>query len=467
MRKFTYSDAKSHKFWNIERNGASFTVTYGRQGTAGTSQTKTFADEAAAIKEHDKLVAEKVKKGYVEEGASTPATAGSLSEALEQAILANLDDLAAHMAYADWLHDQGNPRGDLIQVQLALEDPSKSEKERKALQKQEKQLLEAHARQWLGSLAEPILDGKVNGLDFEDEPEATHTFQRGWLDSLKVSSYSCEYLRAIARAPEMRSVRVLHLESNTYEDEWEPGPDVPEDAEQPGCHPLAASNNLGNVRTFILGELEDDEYRNCHTDGEGAVGAIKKMPRLEELRLLAHRVDTAELFGLKTLNSLRILQVDHCHEYPLKRLGANPSLGNLTTLIIHPHAIEEDEAYIRLEGLRSIARSPHLKSLSHLQLRLADFGDAGIEEIISSGLIKRLKVLDLMHGRVTDAGARMLAACPDVKNLERLNLTGNCLTAEGISELSQVVPGLVAQSQWTPTGDEFGDSEYLYHGDIE
>lgn len=38
----TYKDDKSDKFWNIEASGKSFTVTYGKAGTAGTSQTKTF-----------------------------------------------------------------------------------------------------------------------------------------------------------------------------------------------------------------------------------------------------------------------------------------------------------------------------------------------------------------------------------------------------------------------------------------
>jgi predicted DNA-binding WGR domain protein len=41
-------------------------VRFGRLGTAGQSQTKTFADEAKAKRETESLIAEKVKKGYVE-----------------------------------------------------------------------------------------------------------------------------------------------------------------------------------------------------------------------------------------------------------------------------------------------------------------------------------------------------------------------------------------------------------------
>ncbi|EMN40800.1 WGR domain protein [Leptospira interrogans str. L0996] len=40
--QLTFKDDKSDKFWNIEVSGNSFTVTYGKTGTSGTSQTKTF-----------------------------------------------------------------------------------------------------------------------------------------------------------------------------------------------------------------------------------------------------------------------------------------------------------------------------------------------------------------------------------------------------------------------------------------
>jgi predicted DNA-binding WGR domain protein len=49
--------------------GHAFTVRFGRIGSPGQSQTKTFADEAKAKREADLLIAEKVKKGYVEKGA--------------------------------------------------------------------------------------------------------------------------------------------------------------------------------------------------------------------------------------------------------------------------------------------------------------------------------------------------------------------------------------------------------------
>ena len=77
MRSFQFSDAKSHKFWNIEVKGNSFTVTYGKVGTAGQSQTKSFTKDGAAQAEADKLIKEKLKKGYTE---TTPQAAASMAE---------------------------------------------------------------------------------------------------------------------------------------------------------------------------------------------------------------------------------------------------------------------------------------------------------------------------------------------------------------------------------------------------
>ena len=75
-RKLIYMDAKSSKFWNIRQEGDSHTVTYGRTGSAGQTSAKSFASEALAVKDAEKLIREKLGKGYVE--ASDSPQDGSL-----------------------------------------------------------------------------------------------------------------------------------------------------------------------------------------------------------------------------------------------------------------------------------------------------------------------------------------------------------------------------------------------------
>ena len=74
-QRYEYSEGSSNKFWQIELSGTSFTTTFGKIGTPGTTSLKEWPDAATAKKEHDKLVAQKVKKGYqlVGGGAAKPA----------------------------------------------------------------------------------------------------------------------------------------------------------------------------------------------------------------------------------------------------------------------------------------------------------------------------------------------------------------------------------------------------------
>ena len=44
-----YQDDKSHKFWQIAVTENNFTVTYGKVGTQGRSQTKTFEDDDTCL----------------------------------------------------------------------------------------------------------------------------------------------------------------------------------------------------------------------------------------------------------------------------------------------------------------------------------------------------------------------------------------------------------------------------------
>ena len=64
MPRYELVDGASSKFWEIDLKGDSFVTTYGKIGTAGQSTTKRFADAAKARKEHEKLVGEKLRKGY-------------------------------------------------------------------------------------------------------------------------------------------------------------------------------------------------------------------------------------------------------------------------------------------------------------------------------------------------------------------------------------------------------------------
>jgi predicted DNA-binding WGR domain protein len=98
-RCFVYTDDKSNKFWNIEAAGTGLMVTYGKVGAGGQTSEKSFSDEAACAKEVSKLIAEKAKKGYVEQG-SAVATAPKAAPAVKVAPAVSAVKVAAKVGGA-------------------------------------------------------------------------------------------------------------------------------------------------------------------------------------------------------------------------------------------------------------------------------------------------------------------------------------------------------------------------------
>ncbi|MEL1244829.1 WGR domain-containing protein [Flavobacterium sp. DGU11] len=60
----TYKDEKSDKFWQVAQEGTTLNITYGKTGTSGQKNVKAFDSLQKAEKERDKLINEKLGKGY-------------------------------------------------------------------------------------------------------------------------------------------------------------------------------------------------------------------------------------------------------------------------------------------------------------------------------------------------------------------------------------------------------------------
>lgn len=66
LRHFEFISGQSAKFWGIEQQSNKVTVRYGRLHRPGQEQTKTFRDDQVASQHVEKMVGQKIKKGYVE-----------------------------------------------------------------------------------------------------------------------------------------------------------------------------------------------------------------------------------------------------------------------------------------------------------------------------------------------------------------------------------------------------------------
>jgi predicted DNA-binding WGR domain protein len=96
MRRFECVDGKSSKFWAVDVQGNTTTVTFGKIGGAGQTKSKEHKDGAAAAKAAEKDIAAKLKGGYVEVAA---ASAGKRVQAASQAAVGHVE-LSDNPAYA-------------------------------------------------------------------------------------------------------------------------------------------------------------------------------------------------------------------------------------------------------------------------------------------------------------------------------------------------------------------------------
>lgn len=67
FERFTFVDGTSNKFWETASEGLKLIVRFGRIGTKGQVQIKTFTDEAQVTREKEKMIREKTGKGYVKQ----------------------------------------------------------------------------------------------------------------------------------------------------------------------------------------------------------------------------------------------------------------------------------------------------------------------------------------------------------------------------------------------------------------
>jgi predicted DNA-binding WGR domain protein len=73
VRRFEFIQGNQAKFWEVARRGATLTVASGRIGGAPKTRTKQLLDYMAAEQEFDRLIRDKLRRGYVEVHAPTSA----------------------------------------------------------------------------------------------------------------------------------------------------------------------------------------------------------------------------------------------------------------------------------------------------------------------------------------------------------------------------------------------------------
>ena len=135
-----------------------------------------------------------------------------MSEKLEKKIFEKLEDLKRHEAYVAWLRENdGEPRADLIELQIALENDKLTREKRFELEIQERRILNAHGREWIGALADFIMMRDIPGRRFQTKPGCQIQWYRGWVYGLVLDELTLKLSKVLLQAPELRLFRRLTL----------------------------------------------------------------------------------------------------------------------------------------------------------------------------------------------------------------------------------------------------------------
>lgn len=280
-----------------------------------------------------------------------------LRDALEAALIADPDDLATHRAYADYLQEQGDPRGEFIQIQIALEAHDRTDEDRRTLRAREQTLLARFGRGWLGRLADELL-GPANAVGME-RPESWPLFYeirfvRGWLDRItlrRVPLMFGSFLgRLLCEAPEARLLRELVL---------------PRD---PGVVPfLVHSPYLGNLRVFSLGDRSAANIEPLiDLASVRDVLHSPNLPRLIHLQLRSSNLGDVGCTEIVTSSILKRLKILDLRNGDITDTGARiladcPDLRRLELLDIEDNALTQTgiDALRRVLGPRLQAANQH------------------------------------------------------------------------------------------------------------
>jgi len=392
-RRFELVEGSSSKFWEVSVDGATFTVTYGRIGAAGLSKTTMCASEATARAEAEKVVREKLKKGYQEVGGPEnwrPPVHIGTSEHIERFLNYKVTGF-------DPDADPDSDAGESGRVDL----PALRELDRRVF---------AIALTW-------------------DDDDAAFAAR----------------LDALLADPRIGELRALVI-GRWFSEICEHPPAALFDKLIP------AAGKLASLEGLFVGDIVQEECEISWLHQTDYAPLLHALPGLQHVVIRGG--DGLRFAGLShdALRSVTVqtggLPVAAVRDLVKARL---PALRTLT-LWLGDENYGGDSTPDDLAPLLAGDRFPQLE---HLGLQDSPHADAIAAALARSPLLARLKGLDLSMGTLSDAGAQALIASPHIRGLEHLNLRYHYLSPEMVKKVRAL--GLEVDTSDRQEGDEEED----------
>jgi uncharacterized protein (TIGR02996 family) len=349
--------------------------------------------------------------------------------ALMEAIRAQPEDDAPRLAYAAWLRQRGDPRGDFIEAQVRWHQAHQvldvaAMKQHGARQWQ---LQMQHKAAWVAPLERLGLYNAEfrRGLVESAGIPAAKFLKNGeklfdlapLLHEVGFYKEKADLLPRLAECPLLR-----RLEAVSIFDCPTPATALGEFAASPHAANLRSlelreSRVVGPIATACVQLLELPRLTCFSFTGNGTCprGLTQRLPPTP----IGDEV-VAALAQSPRLSRLRVLSVGFSKgitDAAVTALAGSPYLACSEGLHLYQTAITDAAA-------RALADSPRSTCLTTLNLMLTGVGNVGLDALIQSPHLGALRNLTIGL-RVTDPGVRALAATPASSRLRRLDLSYN------------------------------------------
>ena len=349
---------------------------------------------------------------------------------LERAIDERPDDEHAWSVLADWLTEQGHPRGELIALQLRSEtDP--------ALASAIEEHMTAHGKPLLG----PLVAHQVTH-DHHEAP--AFTWRRGFIERALVSIVegsdedcdrtTAELVTLVCAHPSGRRLAALAIGLNG---------EISESPLDPVIEAIA-SGAPASLRELHLGVFEQDDCEISWYEIGDVAPLWRGVPGLRRLILHGGNMD----LGV----------IDHAQLERLEIQTGGLAAGNARAIataklprLRHLDVWYGDPNYggdALIGDVRPLLERTDLPMLEHLGLMNCAFTDAICEILAAQPLAAQLRELDLSMGTMGPAGAQALAAgAKSLAKLESIDVSDNYLDADSLALLRGAFPHVVSRDQ--------------------
>ncbi|MDP2315496.1 MAG: STM4015 family protein [Pseudomonadota bacterium] len=397
VRRFEMVEGSASKFWEVGQDGASFTVVYGRIGTAGQSKTTACASPEAARAEVDKLVREKTKKGYQELGVAEKNWRPP-----------------AHV-------DTGSHIERFLNYKVAGFNPDADPED----------VDEESGRREFPTLRD--LDKRVFRVGIQSYEDAEEDF-----------ATRLDALLADKRVGELRGLVI----GGWFSEVCEAGPTVL-------CERLIANaSKLRALRGLFVGDIIQEECEISWLHQSDYAPVLRALPQLEELVVRGGEGLRFEGLAHPNLRSLTVQTGGLSGATVRDIVAADLPELRVLTLWLGTDDYGGDATVADFAPLLAGDRFPKLE---HLGLQDSENADDIAVAIAKSPLLARLSGLDLSMGTLSDIGGQALLDSPHLRGLKHLNLRYHYLSADMVKKIRAL--GIEVNAGDRQEGDE--DDRYV------